>query len=839
MTRSLLLLAVFTTFSVTASAQQVTGLSGWDLFLDPGHSRTENQGAFGYSEAENVVRVGLALREMLRTETDIDTVYMSRTNDQQQVGITQRTDFANSVAADFFHSIHSNAAAPNVNHVFVLWAQLRSGDEPAPPFNGGRRMSESMGMLLAQGMRIPASNNGAWGECAFYGTTSCRAETTTPKGSRNHVQSFSMMPSALSEAGFHTNPVQNQRKMNQDWPRLEARAMLWSIYDYHDIPRPPVRIATGIISDIETGLPINGATITIGDREYTTDTYESVFHRFSNDPEALRNGFYYLEDLAPGTHSYVVDAENFLAATGQITLTEDFFTFLDVGLLSTVPPTIVATQPVEGEENFRIVDPIMIQFSRPMDRASVEEAFAITPSAQGTFAWQDSDRRFLFRPDGLEPLTSYTVHVAESAQGAAGHFLDGNADGTAGGSYSFSFVSGSLDTEPPRIVASTPAFGTQGVELIPVVSVTYDELIDHASVQGLVSLAPSAGGPGVAGAIRVYDVGDQSVVSFFPNVELTPETIYRLAVAPGVTDLFGNEQTSLQQTRFTTGATSWDLIGIDDFEANVVQNWWAPQQSGSTTGIITDSTSRSVDTSVVNLLTGSTASLRVDYGWDITAGNRLIRQYLGGGAPRSVRFDSTYTMQAYVFGDGEGNRFRFAVRDRMQTGTGTVEVSPWYTVDWRGWKLVSWDMGGQVGSWIGDGSLDGELIFDSFQLTYTNESSPFGRYYFEDLRLARSAPPVFTEPGTGVPEQFRIHANFPNPFSSTTTLRFDLPAPSTVRATVYNVLGAEVARLVDGATYTAGTHSFVWDASDLAAGVYILRVYAGDVGGSLRMAIVR
>ena len=43
--------------STKATAQEVTGLSGWSLFLDPGHSRNENQGLYNYSEAEKVLRV--------------------------------------------------------------------------------------------------------------------------------------------------------------------------------------------------------------------------------------------------------------------------------------------------------------------------------------------------------------------------------------------------------------------------------------------------------------------------------------------------------------------------------------------------------------------------------------------------------------------------------------------------------------------------------------------------------------------------------------------------------------------------------------------------------------
>ena len=92
---------------------QVTGLSGWNIFVDPGHSQNENVGIYGYSEAKKVLQVGLNLRQLLLSKTDIDTVYMSRTNESQLVSLSQRTDYANSVGADWYHSIHSDAGSPD------------------------------------------------------------------------------------------------------------------------------------------------------------------------------------------------------------------------------------------------------------------------------------------------------------------------------------------------------------------------------------------------------------------------------------------------------------------------------------------------------------------------------------------------------------------------------------------------------------------------------------------------------------------------------------------------------------------------------------------------------
>ena len=44
---------------------QVTGLEGWDLFIDPGHSQDENMGINGYSEAKEVLQVSLYLMHIL------------------------------------------------------------------------------------------------------------------------------------------------------------------------------------------------------------------------------------------------------------------------------------------------------------------------------------------------------------------------------------------------------------------------------------------------------------------------------------------------------------------------------------------------------------------------------------------------------------------------------------------------------------------------------------------------------------------------------------------------------------------------------------------------------
>ena len=68
--------------------------------------------------------------------------------------------------------------------------------------------------------RLQQASRGAYGECDFYGASNCRSRNAAPKGSRNYVQGYTVMPSELSEAGFHTNPAQNMRNMTAEWKRL-------------------------------------------------------------------------------------------------------------------------------------------------------------------------------------------------------------------------------------------------------------------------------------------------------------------------------------------------------------------------------------------------------------------------------------------------------------------------------------------------------------------------------------------------------------------------------------------------------------------------------------------
>ena len=114
------------------------------------------------------------------------------------------------------------------------------------------------------------------------------------------------------------------------------------------------------------------------------------------------------------------------------------------------------------------------------------------------------------------------------------------------------------------------------------------------------------------------------------------------------------------------------------------------------------------------------------------------------------------------------------------------------------------------------------------------------RFFYQEGVLAptpvsaEEAPELPEEPA--LPEGLRIARPHPNPFAGPLALRYEVPAPTPLRLSVYDALGREVAVLFDG-TAEAGAHEAVLDGGALAPGVYVVRLSVS--GGSRALALTR
>jgi subtilisin-like proprotein convertase family protein len=88
------------------------------------------------------------------------------------------------------------------------------------------------------------------------------------------------------------------------------------------------------------------------------------------------------------------------------------------------------------------------------------------------------------------------------------------------------------------------------------------------------------------------------------------------------------------------------------------------------------------------------------------------------------------------------------------------------------------------------------------------------------------------------PQIFVFYGNYPNPFNATTMFSFDLTRQTYVKLALYNILGQEVARLVDK-PIAAGAHQFSFDGSSLTSGLYFARLTAGGASETRKVILLK
>ena len=94
-------------------------------------------------------------------------------------------------------------------------------------------------------------------------------------------------------------------------------------------------------------------------------------------------------------------------------------------------------------------------------------------------------------------------------------------------------------------------------------------------------------------------------------------------------------------------------------------------------------------------------------------------------------------------------------------------------------------------------------------------------------------PPHFTPTPEDVNEPFAfdLSQNYPNPFNPMTTIEFTIPEASVVSLKVFNILGQEVAKLIDNTTLDNGHQIIDFDATRLSSGVYFYQLIADPISG--------
>lgn len=139
----------------------------------------------------------------------------------------------------------------------------------------------------------------------------------------------------------------------------------------------------------------------------------------------------------------------------------------------------------------------------------------------------------------------------------------------------------------------------------------------------------------------------------------------------------------------------------------------------------------------------------------------------------------------------------------------------------------------------GHGSTETEHTYQWVDRRVSPEVTYFYKLKQIDLDGSSSwSNTVSASVSSAVPKTYALHQNYPNPFNPVTEITYAVPGDIQVTLKVYNVLGAELATLVDE-EQAADFYTVCWNADGLASGVYFCRLKAGDFEKTIKMLFLK
>ena len=205
---------------------------------------------------------------------------------------------------------------------------------------------------------------------------------------------------------------------------------------------------------------------------------------------------------------------------------------------STVQPAVDSITPHNGATGVEPGEPIVVEFSLPMDQASVESGLILRSGEQspisGSFEWNDDATTVSFTPDPpLELLTEYAIVVPAG--------LQGQGDGATRFERKVSFTT----LAPPELLLTSPEdghpyAGFSGIWLY------YSNPMDLASFEGRISIVDDQGAP-----VEIESIRESGVWIYFA-AKLATSTPYTVRIAEGVRNRVGRTA-SAYEFSFTTG----------------------------------------------------------------------------------------------------------------------------------------------------------------------------------------------------------------------------------------------------------------------------------------------
>lgn len=99
-------------------------------------------------------------------------------------------------------------------------------------------------------------------------------------------------------------------------------------------------------------------------------------------------------------------------------------------------------------------------------------------------------------------------------------------------------------------------------------------------------------------------------------------------------------------------------------------------------------------------------------------------------------------------------------------------------------------------------------------------------------------PKVIQSVNNEIPTEYILEQNYPNPFNPSTKIKYSIPNNENVKLSIYNLLGEEIAILVD-AQQAAGGYEVQFNAADLPSGIYIYRLQTNNFSSIKKLTVIK
>lgn len=142
----------------------------------------------------------------------------------------------------------------------------------------------------------------------------------------------------------------------------------------------------------------------------------------------------------------------------------------------------------------------------------------------------------------------------------------------------------------------------------------------------------------------------------------------------------------------------------------------------------------------------------------------------------------------------------------------------------------------KIGFVEGAGNSNSKMTY-----SFVDQSVSIGKYIYRLKQIDINGSCSYSdeiEVNLELPSEFKLGQNYPNPFNPVTKIAYQLAADSKVVVKVYNILGAEVATLVNEEK-AAGSYDVVFDGSNLSSGIYIYSIQAGDFTATKKLTLLK